>query len=488
MTLSNALDVARSGLTVISGQTSIISRNVTSAGELLASRKIANVITVPEGGLRLASVGRVSSAPLLAHLLATNASLTQQRSIAAALDKLDATILDPELEYSPAALIGKLNDALQLYASVPHDTVAAQSAVAAARDLAQSLNSATELVQDLRLQADREIASSVERLNTLLAQFETVNTAIVNGTRSGADVTDYLDQRDRLLLQISEEIGIRTISRADGDMVIQTDSGITLFETRAREIVFDPTLLYSAATVGNAVFADGVQVSGAETGLAIASGRLAGLLAIRDEIAIVYQSQLDEIARALIEIFAESDQGTPPSLPDAPGLFTYSGGDVPPAGILVAGLAGLIRVNPAVDPLQGGDATKLRDGGIAGAAYVYNITGAAGFSDRLQELLDKLNAPRSFDSAAQLNTSASIFTFASGSVAWLQEARMSSNAELEYRNTLFARSSEALSNATGVNLDHEMTLLLDLERSYQATARLISSIDEMLRVLIAAAG
>ena len=154
----------------------------------------------------------------------------------------------------------------------------------------------------------------------------------------------------------------------------------------------------------------------------------------------------------------------------------------------VAGLAGLIRVNPAVDPLQGGDATKLRDGGIAGAAYVYNITGAAGFSDRLQELLDKLNAPRSFDSAAQLNTSASIFTFASGSVAWLQEARMSSNAELEYRNTLFARSSEALSNATGVNLDHEMTLLLDLERSYQATARLISSIDEMLRVLIAAAG
>src|SRR5690606_12908301 len=252
-----------------------------------------------------------------------------------------------------------------------------------------------------------------------------------------------------------EEIGIRTISRADGDMVIQTDSGITLFETRAREIVFDPTLLYSAATVGNAVFADGVQVSGAETGLAIASGRLAGLLAIRDEIAIVYQSQLDEIARALIEIFAESDQGTPPSLPDAPGLFTYSGGDVPPAGIVVAGLAGLIRVNPAVDPLQAGDATKLRDGGIAGAAHAHHLPGGAGFSDRLQELLDKLNAPRSFDSAAQLNPSASIFTFASGSVAWLQEARMSSNAELEYRNTLFARSSEALSNATGVNLDHE---------------------------------
>ncbi len=57
---------------------------------------------------------------------------------------------------------------------------------------------------------------------------------------------------------------------------------------------------------------------------------------------------------------------------------------------------------------------------------------------------------------------------------------------MHYRATLFERTSEALSNATGVNLDHEMTLLLDLERSYMATSRLISVIDEMFRALLAA--
>ena len=55
------------------------------------------------------------------------------------------------------------------------------------------------------------------------------------------------------------------------------------------------------------------------------SGRLIGLAAVRDTYAVTYQNQLDEIARGLIEAFAESDQSASPSLPDAPGLFTYPG-------------------------------------------------------------------------------------------------------------------------------------------------------------------
>src|SRR5690606_14982600 len=150
---------------------------------------------------------------------------------------------------------------IQVYSAAPHDMVAAQAALAAAHDLAQSLNGATDAVQRLRQEADAEIASTVNRLNTLLAHFETVNAAIVSGTRTGADVTDHLDNRDRLLLAISEEVGIRTLVRSDYDMVIFTDSGVTLFETKARAITFEPTLVFAAATTGNAVFADGVQIT-----------------------------------------------------------------------------------------------------------------------------------------------------------------------------------------------------------------------------------
>lgn len=489
MTLTAALDIARSGLVVTSGRTALVSRNVVGAGELLSSRKIANVVTGPGGGVHLASITRASDSALLAHMLAANSAAGQQKTVVDALDRLDATVLDPELDASPAALIGMLTEAIELYASVPHDVVAAQSAVAAANDVARALNSATDTVQSMRQQADADIASSVDRLNQLLAQFEAVNTAIVDGTRRGADVTDYLDARDRLLLSISEEVGIRTVVRSNNDMVVYTDSGVTLFETKARSVTFERTHIYSPATVGNAVFIDGVQVTGKPGGMAIGSGRLAGLATIRDEIATTYQSQLDEIARGLIEAFAESDQSATPALPDAPGLFTYPGAPAMPAtGSLIVGLAGTISVSASVDPAQGGTASKLRDGGIAGGAYDYNPGGAASFSGRLQELVDRMGEQRAFDSAAGLTTSSTISGFAASSVAWLQEGRAVASAEADYRTTLFERSSEALSNATGVNLDEEMMTLLELERSYQATSRLITVVDEMFRALLAAAG
>jgi flagellar hook-associated protein 1 FlgK len=224
--------------------------------------------------------------------------------------------------------------------------------------------------------------------------------------------------------------------------------------------------------------------------MAIDSGRLKGLTSVRDDVAITYQRQLDEIARGLVEVFAESDQSAVPTLPDATGLFTYPGAPpIPPSGVVLDGLAGSISVSASVDPVQGGDPELLRDGGISGnPAYIYNLSGAAGYSDRLLQLVDRLQQPRSFDPAASADPSATVSGFASSSIAWLQEARRSASADAEYKHTLLERSSEALSKADGVNLDAEMTTMLELERSYQASGKLISTIDSMLGSLLAAIG
>ena len=77
---------------------------------------------------------------------------------------------------------------------------------------------------------------------------------------------------------------------------------------------------------------------------------------------------------------------------------------------------------------------------------------------------------------------------ASSSAAWLQETRKFANDNSEYADTLLQRSSEALSKETGVNIDEEMTSLLELERAYQASTRLISTIDSMMKSLLAASG
>ena len=58
--------------------------------------------------------------------------------------------------------------------------------------------------------------------------------------------------------------------------------------------------------------------------------------------------------------------------------------------------------------------------------------------------------------------------------------RQQASAAAEAKEALATRTAEALSNETGVNVDMEMSLLLDLEHTYQASARMMKTVDEML--------
>ncbi|MFA5950158.1 MAG: flagellar hook-associated protein FlgK [Hyphomicrobium sp.] len=490
MSLTLGLSSARSSLLVTGDQTSVISRNIANADTPLYSRKSVQVVTVPGSGVRVSAVTRAEEPALFRSVLAANSDSNTQSALLESLDELNATVNDVELDASPAGLISKLVDAVQGYSAQPQSKLAAEAAVRAARNLSDGLNSAATVVQNARRDADTGLSSSVTRINSLLEQFDGVNKQIIAGTRSGADITDYLDNRDKILQDLSEHVGIRTVTRSDNDTVIYTDSGATLFERDARTVEFKPSVSLTPGQPGNAIFIDGVAVTGSGATLPLQSGRIVGLVQARDEVGVSYERQLDEISRGLISAFAESDQTGGGG--EAPGLFTYSGAsDVPASGIVLDGLASRIRVNASVDPDQGGDATRLRDGGVAdpsSTTYVYNSTGSASYSDRLNEVITKLTQAQSFDGAARLSTSASLTDYSASSVAWLQEARKVTDNEFQYRDTLFKRSSESHSKLTGVNIDEELATLLELERSYQTSSKLISVIDNLYNTLISALG
>lgn len=490
MSLSAGLNIARSALAAVSGQTSVISRNISALNDPNYARRTANVVSLASGsGVTISSITRATDKVLFATKIDAASRAMMHQEIAASLDALEKTVNDPALGRSPSALIGKLNDALQFYANTPHDVTAATSAVAAAVNLANALNDATSTVQGVRAQADADMTSSVDRINSLLSRLEGVNEIIVSQSETAGDLNDYIDQREQILSELSAEIGIRTMTRGTNDLVVYTDGGVTLFETKARSVTLQPTGAFAAGVEGNAVYVDGVPVTGDAAGMKTHSGRLAGYAAVRDTLAPAYQSQIDEFARGLITAFRESDQSAAPALPDVPGLFTWSGAPAMPGGTIVPGIAGTIKVNDNVNPAAGGNVNLLRDGGIsdpASPAYRYNASGAAGFSDRLRELLDMLASPQGFDTLAGLGTNVTLSKYAGASAGWLEEARRSATSDADYSATLLNRASSALSNVTGVNLDEEMTIMLELERSYQASAKIVSTIDAMFDTLLAA--
>lgn len=495
MSLSVALQTAQSALTARQTEMATVSRNVAGAQEAGYSRKSVMLSTLltsngTSGGVRVEGISRTTDSGLYSSLMQSTSVGSSQQALLDGLTVLSTTIGDTELEMSPAAQLGELQTALQNAASDPSDTILLQDLLQSAKDMATSLNQATETVQNLRADADAAMSDSVDEINKLLGQLESLNAVIVNGTQSGADITDALDSRDQVLLSLSEEIGITTLSQADGGVVVYTDSGVTLFETTAREVSMEPTNTFFAGTTGNAVYVDGVPITGDNAVMPISSGKLHGLAVLRDEAAITYQSQLDEVARGLIEAFAEADQtGTNA---DQAGLFTWTGGPaVPATATLSAGLAGDIQINANVDPDQGGELDLLRDGGISDPLdpdYTYNTEGYAGFSERLQEMLDNMDEPRVFDAGVELDPTDSLTGFAASSVSWLEAQRQTVTSDLEVQSVIVSRTAESLSNTTGVNIDEEMTQLLDIERAYAAAAKLISAVDNMLDDLLTAAG
>lgn len=484
MSLTSALSIAQTALFNTSRQTSVVSRNVSEASNPDYARRSA-VLSSTLPGARIVAIQRAANEVLFRQNLFAVSSWQGQKTLSDGLNTLQLTLNGEDNATAAGTAISKLQVALQLYASTPSNGTLAESAVQAAKDVVRTLNSGAATIQTFRADADQEIATAVDSLNKLLGEFEQVNKEIVNGTRSERDVSDALDRRDALLKKISEYVSISTTTRSGNDMVIMTSDGATLFETIARPVTFTANTTYGPATSGNAVYIDGVPMSAGTGGNTNASGLISANLQLRDEVALQMQRQLDEVARGLITAFSETDpSGT---LADATGLFTWAGAPAVPSGAtLETGLAATISINAAFDAQAGGNPNLLRDGGANGAAYVHNASGAGSFSDLLISYSERLDEPMTFDAIAGLETSGSVTDFAFNSVGWLESLRQQAAAGSEGKEALVTRTATALSNLTGVNVDEEMALLLDLEHAYQASSRIIAVVDEMLAALLQA--
>ena len=489
MTLSAAVASSNASLSSLSSQTALVSRNIAGAGNENYARKSAKLVTGLDGAGHVASIARATNVALRNTVFNVTSAAATQQAVADGFDKISATIDDSEVAQSPSAALSALSNSLQQLSASPANPSLAADALRNAYALADRLNDATDTVQQIRKQADGDIASSVSRITDLLSQFKQLDAAIIRNTTSGADITADQDKRDELLAALSQEIGINSTTRPNGSTAIYTDGGVVLFDKEPRAVSFTATGAFAPGVTGNAVTVDGVDVTSPTSTQASSSGKLVGLAIVRDQATVRYQSQLDETARGLITTFAEKDQTSPASLPDAPGLFVDAASATLPGGTLVTGLAGRIRVNAAVDPAKGGDINRIRDGGSAGGgnpAYSYNTTGAAGFSGRLLGLISKLSQPISFDAQAGITTNAALSGYTIASINNVESGRKVANDGATQQGALRDRTVQALQSETGVNLDDELSKLLDLEHAYGASAKLLSTVDSLYASLFQA--
>ncbi len=496
MSLTSALNTAQSIFNNTGTQSSVVSNNIANVGNKDYVRRQA-MITTSLNGAQVVQINRAQEDALLRQYLKSNSQDSAQQTLLNGLEDIKSVLGGNKYETSPSEYLSVFQEKLGAFATSPNNTIAAQGAVTAAQDLVNSLNNSSNYVQQARLNADKSIDQQVTSLNSLLAQFETANNAVKTATSSGTDASQALDQRDGLLKQISSIVGVTTVSRANNDMVLYTADGTTLFETIPRAVSFTPTKSYNAGMDGNGVYIDGVALGKGSGGTTSGQGSLQALLQLRDDIAPTFQSQLDEIAKGLVSMFSEtSTDGTTTK----PGLFVWNDGGTPggtpTSGDIIAGIASSIKVNPDVVTSAGGDPMKLRDGAINGTAFDQNPdpNKSGGYTTQLDKLYNAMSAKMDFDpdpavvtgfnTGAGIDSNVSIMDFASNSIGWLEQYRSDASGAAENTSAALSRSDEAYSNETGVNLDEELTLMLDIEQSYKAATKILNAVDEMLKSLL----
>lgn len=161
----------------------------------------------------------------------------------------------------------------------------------------------------------------------------------------------------------------------------------------------------------------------------------------------------------------------------ATGL-SYAGFDG--GGVQLAGFASRISVNPAVKS----DPSKL---------VVYGSGTAAGDTARPDFLLQALTGTaRDFPAAAGIGGSSSPFTGTVGDFANQIVATQAANANAatnldDSQKVVLNAMQSRYSDTAGVNVDTEMTQLIQLQTAYSANARIMTAAKQMLDTLMAVA-
>jgi flagellar hook-associated protein 1 FlgK len=497
MSLSAAISTAQSIFSNTGLQSAALSKNIANASNPDYARRVGT-LAIDSSGAQKLIIERTYDNGLVKQVMNSTAEASGQEVLHQKLEGIKSLLGGNDYETAPSTYMKTLRDNLQAYATKPNESTLAATVVSSAKDVANSLNGISSEIQSMRGTIDREISDLLEKLEGMLTQFDLVNGAIKAGTALGKDVNNELDMRERYLKQISEIIGVRSFTRDNNDMALYTTDGTMLFDMGARAILFTPQPAYDANTTGNPIVIDGQEITAGSAGNSTSQGKLQALLQMRDDIIPTYQNQLDETARGLVEMFQQEDQTGGGANP-IPGLFTWTGyaaGDpIPTTGTLSPGLSASLKVNDTLVKSLAGNPTLLRDGGydvdglgMATGVYLGNVNNEAGYSDLLDGYVAAFEAERDFDPAAMIDARTSIGEYSTASVGWLEQLISESAAANENKSAQLTRVTEALSNTTGVSLDEEMALMLDLEQSYKASSKLVATVDEMIQALLNSVG
>jgi flagellar hook-associated protein 1 FlgK len=302
--VSNVFGIDVSALQAFQQAIEVTSNNVANAstpGYDVESVNLGTAAPQDSGGLSIGAGVVVAGVTRAYSQAAANQLNTSQSSLSQLTELQNYT---SQIDNLFGTTAGGLSTALQTYysgwsavADDPTSTAARQALLGDATALAQNLNSTSTQLNQLNSGVNTGITTDVQQINSISTQIANLNTQIASSTGSGQAPNTLLDQRDQLVSNLTQLVGVTTTSNSDGSINVYVGNGTPL--------VLDNNT-YSLTTVPNQFNASQLEIAsstsnGNSISSSITSGDLGGLLAARSDAINPALNQLGQIATAVAQ-------------------------------------------------------------------------------------------------------------------------------------------------------------------------------------------
>ena len=302
--MSDAFQISLSALQAFQQAINVTSNNVANAntpGYDEESINLASALPNSAGGLTIGSGVTVTGVTRAFDQAQANQLYTSQSSLGS-LNAIQNYTNQIGTLFGTTA--NGLTTALQSYyggwsdvANDPTSTAARQALIGDAQSVAASFQSTYSQLTTLDSNVNTKISADVTQINSIAQSIAQLNQQITSGGQTSQQPNALLDQRDQLVSNLSQLVGVTTTTDSNG--------GLNVFIGNGEPLVLQGVTT-TLTTVPNQYDSSELEIStstsnGQSISNLISSGDLGGLLSARSQVIDPALSQLGQIATALAQ-------------------------------------------------------------------------------------------------------------------------------------------------------------------------------------------
>ncbi len=460
--LFDALHAGRTTVEAAQAGIQVTGHNISNANTEGFHRRrlgLSPVAPPPESGgvVRLGGVQVDGSRRVTDELLARQVTLSigaeakaeARQTLLVQVEQAGAKIGTEGLSASISALFSKFS----ALATTPQDNTVREELLATAKSLCQKFNQAATDLDRVADGADKDVKTTVEEINSLTSKIAALNGEIQSSEASGQEASDLRDRQGKLMSDLATLCGATSFTDGAGMMSVLLGSSV---------IVQGPNVIKLAVTPSaalNGKYRVDLVTGGSTIDITsrITSGKLGGLIDVRDNIIPGIESRIDTLAYDLaVNVNTQHRAGF--------GLDGVNNRNLFAAPASATNYAASMTLD-----------TNITTSRLAASS---TSTGVPGNNVNALALAGLRTSALASSSTVTFNQEATSIAGYAG----IKTAEAKSEVLVAKDHLTYMQKMEQ--SAVGVSLDEEMIQLVQFQRTYQAGVKVLQVVDGLLGKLM----